>query len=82
VAIDEDYNLYIISELYPEYSLSTYLEKNKDKLTFEAKLKILFEIARSLDYIHSLNPPVIHRDIKPHNIFISSNLNAKLGDFG
>lgn len=82
MAIDEEYNLYIISELYPEFSLTTYLENNKNKVTIETKLKILFEIARALDYIHSLNPPVIHRDIKPHNIFISSTLNAKLGDFG
>ena len=82
MAIDEEYNLYIISELYPEFSLTTYLEKNKGKVSLEIKLKILFEIARALDYIHSLNPPVIHRDVKPHNIFISGTLSAKLGDFG
>ncbi len=34
-----------------------------------------------LNYIHT-NLKIIHRDIKPHNIFINSNLNVKIGDFG
>lgn len=46
------------------------------------KLKILFEIARALNYLHSLNPPIIHRDIKPLNIFIDEESSAKIGDFG
>jgi len=82
VAIDEEYNLYIITELYPKDSLQTFLENNKNKLDLGLKVHLLFEIARALNYIHSLNPPIIHRDIKPLNIFITANNTAKLGDFG
>lgn len=50
------------------------------------KKSILLDIAKGLDYIHSLKNPIIHRDIKPANIFIRTNtqhsLQAIIGDFG
>ena len=37
-------------------------------------------LLRSLAFIHEAD--VIHRDIKPQNILLDSNLNVKLCDFG
>jgi predicted Ser/Thr protein kinase len=34
-----------------------------------------------LTYLHSQQPPVIHRDIKPHNIIVQRNGNVALVDF-
>lgn len=82
VSIDNQNNLYIITELYPKYSLQDFIEKNKGKMDLRLKIEILFDIAKGLNYLHQLDPPILHRDLKPHNIFINSNFKAKIGDFG
>ena len=42
----------------------------------------LQDIVQALLYLHSLNPPVLHLDIKPSNILLTENGNAKLSDLG
>lgn len=41
---------------------------------------VFIDILEALRYIHARD--IIHRDIKCENIFIASDLSAKLGDFG
>jgi mitogen-activated protein kinase 7 len=40
----------------------------------------IYQILRGLKYIHSAN--VIHRDLKPGNLFVNSDCELKIGDFG
>ncbi|KAG8088975.1 hypothetical protein GUJ93_ZPchr0011g27191 [Zizania palustris] len=41
------------------------------------------QILTGLEYLHSQNPPIIHRDLKCDNIFINGNRGkVKIGDFG
>ncbi|KAK1287958.1 Serine/threonine-protein kinase-like protein [Acorus calamus] len=40
------------------------------------------QIARAVDSLHSMDPPVIHRDIKSSNVLIDRRRDARLGDFG
>ncbi|CAM8951643.1 unnamed protein product [Rhodiola kirilowii] len=55
----------------------------KGSLTWEARMKIVTGIARALAYLHeSIEPIVIHRDIKAGNILIDKDFNGKLSDFG
>ncbi|RLN72081.1 hypothetical protein BBJ28_00022390 [Nothophytophthora sp. Chile5] len=46
------------------------------------KVKIAYQVAHALTYLHSLDLPVIHRDLKSRNILLSDELDAKLTDFG
>ena len=40
-------------------------------------------ILRGIVYLHSRDPPIIHRDLKCDNVFINSNKGEiRIGDFG
>ncbi|XP_057523072.1 probable receptor-like protein kinase At2g42960 [Amaranthus tricolor] len=52
-------------------------------LTWEARIKVLLGTAKALAYLHeSIEPKVVHRDIKSSNILIDTDFNAKVSDFG
>ncbi|CEG43348.1 RxLR-like protein [Plasmopara halstedii] len=46
------------------------------------KVTIALHIAHALTYLHSFDPPVLHRDLKSKNILLSDTLDARLSDFG
>jgi serine/threonine protein kinase len=45
-------------------------------------VKVLREAACGMVYLHSCQPPVIHRDLKAANILLDGNDTAKVADFG
>jgi serine/threonine protein kinase len=72
---------YIVQQLAPGKSLFQLVESGWRSNETEIK-KITTQILDIFNYLHSLNPPVIHRDIKPHNLILSDDGKIFLVDFG
>ena len=72
---------YLIQKLVVGQSLATLVENNW-RATEDEIIDIASQVLEILIYLHSLNPPVIHRDIKPQNIIRQSDGKIYLVDFG
>ncbi|KAL3669724.1 hypothetical protein V7S43_005104 [Phytophthora oleae] len=46
------------------------------------KVSIALQVCHALAYLHSLMPPVVHRDLKSRNILLNRSMGAKLTGFG
>ena len=46
------------------------------------KLSILLDISSGLLYLHTMEKPLIHRDLTPSNILLTNDLRAKIADLG
>jgi len=62
-------------------SLRDVLSKRKT-LEWMTKLGIAVETARGMKYLHGLDPPVLHHDLKSLNILIDGNFHVRVADFG
>ncbi|KAJ4711824.1 putative Kinase [Melia azedarach] len=79
---DNNKTINMITELFTSGSLRQYRKKHK-KVDMKAIKNWARQILRGLHYLHSHDPPIIHRDLKCDNIFVNGNNGeVKIGDLG
>ncbi|NXJ00712.1 E2AK2 kinase, partial [Psophia crepitans] len=78
---EETLCVFIQMELCEQGSLVNWIEKNRQEPKYNQMAENKFlQILEGVKYIHSKE--LIHRDLKPHNIFVSYQDKVKIGDFG
>jgi serine/threonine protein kinase len=72
---------FLVMEFIEGQDLSELLKRG-ERFPFETVMRWTLDLLDGLDYLHSQDPPVIHRDIKPNNLKLTSRGNIVLLDFG
>ena len=89
-AIAEPNNICIVTEYCAGGTLFNILHQRHDLiLTWGLRLRFLQEIATGMNFLHTNDPPIIHRDLKSLNILLTSKIekptdmtSCKISDFG
>lgn len=74
----------IVTEFMSNGSLDLLLHE-KDMypgLAWPLRLRILYEIALGVNFLHNMNPPLLHHDLKTQNILLDGEFHVKIADFG
>ncbi|XP_045085680.1 probable LRR receptor-like serine/threonine-protein kinase At1g05700 isoform X1 [Aegilops tauschii subsp. strangulata] len=78
-------HLALVYEYMPEGNLQDHLRATSTckPLSWEQRLQIALDAAQGLEYLHiACKPALIHRDVKSRNILLTTDLGAKIADFG
>ncbi|XP_028053938.1 probable receptor-like protein kinase At5g20050 [Camellia sinensis] len=79
----EKSNRLLVYEYMSKGSLDTWIFHRHQDLGWQSRKKIIMDIAKGLKYLHEeCRQKILHLDIKPQNILLDEDFNAKISDFG
>jgi len=73
---------FLVMEYIDGTTLEEQIKQHGGKLPPEPVVEVALQVLDTLEYLHRLQPPVIYRDLKPSNIMVTGDGQAKLIDFG
>ncbi|KAK7353017.1 hypothetical protein VNO80_18449 [Phaseolus coccineus] len=77
-------HLSIVTEYLPRGSLYRliYRPASGEILDKRRRLRMALDVARGINYLHCLKPPIVHWDLKSPNLLVDKNWTVKVCDFG
>ncbi|KOM34276.1 hypothetical protein LR48_Vigan02g042600 [Vigna angularis] len=51
-------------------------------LSERCRLKMAYDVASGMNYLHQMRPPIVHRDLKSPNLLVDDSYTVKVCDFG
>ncbi|KAM1029355.1 hypothetical protein ACFX13_042571 [Malus domestica] len=74
----------LVYEFMRNGNLQDALLKRKcpELMEWRKRFSIAVDVAKGLRYLHGLDPPLIHGDVKPSNVLLDGGFAAKVADFG
>lgn len=76
----ENGTAYLVMNYLAGITLKEYLQQRNNRLSYQKTLEIMMPAMDALDKVHDVG--ILHRDISPDNIFITSEGMVKILDFG
>lgn len=79
---DDDGYTYLVMDYIQGITLEKYFHGYRGRIPGEFIVQIADQLLEVLDYLHTHDPVIIFRDLKPSNIMVSEHLELRLIDFG
>ncbi|XP_039024765.1 serine/threonine-protein kinase CTR1-like [Hibiscus syriacus] len=83
-AVTQPPKLSVLTEYLSRGSLFRLLQMPDAWMVLNERLRLnmALDVARGMNYLHQLKPPIVHRDLKSPNLLVDSNYTVKVCDFG
>ncbi|GFQ04967.1 serine/threonine-protein kinase ctr1 [Phtheirospermum japonicum] len=83
-AVTKRPHLSIVTEYLPRGSLFRLIHRPAagEMLDQRRRLRMALDVAKGINYLHRLTPPIVHWDLKTPNLLVDKNWTVKVCDFG
>uniref|UniRef100_A0A4W5MXL9 Receptor-interacting serine-threonine kinase 3 n=1 Tax=Hucho hucho TaxID=62062 RepID=A0A4W5MXL9_9TELE len=75
-------HLGLVMEFMERGSLAALQERLSGPPPWPLSFRLAHQVALGMNFLHHLDPPLLHLDLKPSNVLLDDSLHAKLTDFG
>ena len=73
---------FLVTEFMSRGSLATILKNDPETFSADTRIRFALDASKGMEFLHGLQSPRIHRDLKSANLLVSEGWVVKVADFG